>query len=95
MAQIPHLDFLDLGWGGEVAALRAALPDTFFSIRLNPVEIGSYTRDELYTIIADRVRASGDQMLTGICCINMDASVSDERVKEIFRIADELRNEMV
>ena len=92
-AQIPHLDFLDLGWGGDVAALRAALPETFFSIRLNPVEIEGYSFDELRGIIESRVRASRDPMLTGICCINMDASVSDERVKDIFRIADELRNE--
>ncbi len=90
-ARIPHLDFLDLGWGGDVAALRAALPETFFSLRLNPVEIEGYTSDELYRIIAERVAASGDLLRTGLCCINMDAGVSDGRVRELFRIAEELR----
>lgn len=92
-AKIERLAFLDLGWGGDVALLRKHLPNTFFNIRLNPVDIESYTRDELRQIIKDRVEASGDdQTLTGICCINMDDKVSDKRIREIYEIADELRN---
>ena len=90
-AQIPDLRFLDLGWGGDVAALREALPNTFFSLRLNPVEINDYSSEELREIITSRVKASGDPMLTGICCVNMDGNVRDERVKEIYRIAESLR----
>ena len=92
-AQIPHLAFLDLGWGGDVKTLREALPETFFSLRLNPVEINDYTSDELRQIITERVEASGDLYKTGICCVNMDGNVSDERVKEIYRIAEELKVE--
>jgi len=36
-ARLPHLDFLDLGWGGDVAKLRQALPNTFLNIRYSPV----------------------------------------------------------
>ena len=90
-ARIRNLAFLDLGWGGDVAALRAALPETFFSLRLNPVEIEGYSSAELREIIESRVRASGDLLRTGICCVNMDANVSDERVREIYRIAEELK----
>lgn len=90
-AQIPHLAFLDLGWGGDVKVLREALPEVFFSLRLNPVEINGYSSDELCEIISSRVEASGDRYKTGICCVNMDAEVSDERVKEIYRIAESLR----
>ena len=90
-ARIPHLDFLDLGWGGDVKALREALSQTFFNIRLNPVELNSYTRDELKQIIVDRVKQSGDLNLTGLCCINMDAEVADEKVAVIFEIAGACR----
>jgi hypothetical protein len=38
-SRLPHLDFLDLGWGGDVAELRRHLPHTFFSIRLSPAEL--------------------------------------------------------
>ena len=38
-AKLAHLDFLDVGWGGDVKKLREALPKTFLNIRLSPVEI--------------------------------------------------------
>lgn len=90
-AQIEQLAFLDLGWGGDVKTLREALPETFFSLRLNPVEINSYSSDELREIISSRVEASGDVWKTGICCVNMDSEVRDERVDEIYQIAKTLR----
>lgn len=92
-AQIEHLAFLDLGWGGDVKVLREALPEVFFSLRLNPVEINSYSSDELREIISSRVEASGDRWKTGICCVNMDSEVRDERVDEIYSIAKNLREE--
>ncbi|MBQ7297598.1 MAG: hypothetical protein IJW80_04780, partial [Alistipes sp.] len=90
-AQLPNLHFLDLGWGGDVALLREALPEVFFSLRLNPVEINDYSLEELLKIITTRVAASGDLYRTGICCVNMDGNVRDERVKEIYRIAENIR----
>lgn len=90
-AELPRLDFLDVGWGGDVAALRAALPNTFLNIRLSPVEIGGYTDDQLEQIVAERVKASGDPYLTGICCINMDDSVPDARVEALLRIVESER----
>lgn len=93
-AKIERLAFLDLGWGGDVAHLRRYLPNTFFNIRLNPVDIEAKSKDELRQIIKERVDASGeDQTLTGICCVNMDDKVSDKRIREIYEIADELRKE--
>ncbi|MBQ2729066.1 MAG: hypothetical protein IJF77_07630, partial [Alistipes sp.] len=90
-AQLPNLQFLDLGWGGDVALLREALPEVFFSLRLNPVEINDYSSEQLREIITSRVAASGDLYRTGICCVNMDGNVRDERVKEIYRIAENIR----
>ena len=58
---------------------------------LNPVEINSYSSDELREIISSRVEASGDVWKTGICCVNMDSEVRDERVDEIYQIAETLR----
>lgn len=92
-AQIKELAFLDLGWGGDVKALREMLPETFFSLRLNPVEIAGYSSEELREIISSRVAASGNLLNTGICCVNMDQNVPDERVKEIYAIADEIKKE--
>ncbi len=97
-AELPRLDFLDLGWGGDVAALRAKLPDTFLNIRLSPVDLNSYSESQLEDIITDLVHQSAGMPgtahkanLTGVCCINMDAEVEDSKIHTIYRTVEELR----
>ena len=94
-AEIERLEFLDVGWGGDVALLRKHLPDTFFNIRLNPVDIQKYSYEELVKNISERVAASGpDLTKTVLCCVNMDKSVSDQRIYEIFHVADNIIRSM-
>ena len=94
-AEIERLEFLDVGWGGDVALLRKHLPDTFFNIRLNPVDIQKYSYEELVKNISERVAASGpDLTMTGLCCVNMDKSVSDQRIYEIFHVAENIIRSM-
>lgn len=90
-AKIPHLDFLDLGWGGDVKLLRQHLPNTFLNIRLSPVEIIHQSNQEIRETIIRLVSESGNPFLTGICCINMDDQVSDDKVETIFKTVEELR----
>ncbi len=90
-AKIPHLDFLDVGWGGDLKILRKHLPGTFLNIRLSPVEIINQTNDEIRETITRLVNESENPYLTGVCCINMDDKVGDEKVLEIFRTVKELR----
>jgi hypothetical protein len=92
-ARIPHLDFLDVGWGGDIAELRAHLPRTFFNIRLSPLAIKTQTAAEIRETIRSLVHLSGDGTLTGICCINMDQDVEDEKITAILETASELREE--
>ena len=91
LAKIPHLDFLDLGWGGDVKLLREHLPDTFFNIRLNPVGINNQDVNEIRDTIIRLVKDSGDPYLTGVCCINMDDEIKDEKITAIFETVKELR----
>lgn len=94
-AEIERLEFLDVGWGGDVALLRKHLPDTFFNIRLNPVDIQKYSFEELVKNISERVAASGpDLTKTGLCCVNMDKSASDQRIYDIFQVADNIIHSM-
>ena len=64
-AEIERLAFLDVGWGGDVALLREYLPETFFNIRLNPVEIQRYTSEELRQNITERVKANSNSRFGG------------------------------
>jgi hypothetical protein len=83
-ARLPKLDFLDLGWGGDVAHLRKLLPDTFFNIRLSPVELVNMTVAEIQATITKLLTESANPALSGVCCINMDDSVTDDRIDAIF-----------
>jgi len=91
--QIPNLDFLDVGWGGDIEILRKHLPGTFLNIRLSPVEIINQGVDEIRDIIRRLVEKSGNPLLTGVCCINMDHQVSDKKISAIFETVDILRKE--
>lgn len=92
-ATIPHLDFLDVGWGGDVKRLRQHLPHTFLNIRLNPVDLANQSVEDIRSTITALVHDSGNPWLTGVCCINMDHQVTDEQITAIFQTVDELRNE--
>jgi hypothetical protein len=91
LAKIPHLDFLDVGWGGDLRLLREKLPKTFLNIRLSPVLIVDQSVEDIRGAITSRVAASGNPYLTGVCCINMDDQVTDDKVRAIFETVFELR----
>ncbi len=92
-AKLPRLDFLDVGWGGDVALLRRHLPRTFLNIRLDPVSIVHQTPAEIGKTVARLVRQSDNPWLTGVCCINMDQNVSDAQIAAVFEAVAELRRE--
>lgn len=92
-AKIPHLDFLDVGWGGDLKVLRQYLPQTFLNIRLSPVEFVNQSTDNIRETITNLVKDSGNPWLTGICCINMDQQVSDDKITAIFEAVEQLRKE--
>lgn len=79
--------------GGDVKILRKHLPGTFLNIRLSPVEIINQTNDEIRATITRLVKGSDNPYLTGVCCINMNDKVEDEKVLEIFKTVENLREE--
>jgi hypothetical protein len=90
--RVPHLDFLDVGWGSDIKTLRQNLPHTFLNIRLSPVEIVKQNEDQIHYAICKGVEDSGNPRLTGLCCINMDDRVTDLKIATIFETVQELRN---
>ena len=93
-SRIENLDFLDVGWGGDVQKLRKHLPHTFLNLRLDPVTIGDYSDEELEATVTRLVKDSGNPYLTGVCCINMDDKVEDSKIHTIFRTVERLRPEL-
>jgi hypothetical protein len=93
-AKIPHLDFLDVGWGGDVKVLREHLPETFLNIRLSPVELAKQSESEIRESIIKLVNDSGNPYLTGVCCINIDNTVSDKKIDTIFETVNEIKESL-
>ena len=75
--------------------IREYLPDTFLNIRLSPVEISNMSEDDLSLTIERLVRESGNPYLTGVCCINMDDNVSENKISTIFKTVEELKRKMI
>lgn len=92
-ARLPHLDFLDVGWGGNVARLRQRLPGTFLNIRYSPVELVRQSPDEIRAKIRGLVAHSANPWLTGVCVINVDDTVSDAQITALLDEAAQLRRE--
>ncbi len=90
-ARLPHLDFLDVGWGGDVKHIRAHLPNTFLNIRLDPVQLVHWSPAEIRATIMRLVVDSANPALTGICCINLDRNVGDEQIDAVFDTAADIR----
>ena len=77
--------------GSDVQILHQALPQTFLNLRLDPVKLREQSPDQIHILVHRLARDSSDPALTGLCCINMDDTVTDEQISAIFEAAGELR----
>jgi len=69
-----------VGWGSDVAAVSAALPDTFLNLRLSPVRMLQLTAAEIREDAEKLLQACGRTEKVGLCCINMDHGTPDANV---------------
>lgn len=83
--------FFDVGWGSDVAACRAALPDAFFNLRLSPVRMLTCTPDEIAADTERLLRSAGPLEQAGVCCINMDHGTPDENIYAMFEVVQRYR----
>ena len=90
-AQVEGAEFFDVGWGSDVAACRAALPEAIFSLRLSPVRVASLTPAEVAADVEGLLRASGPLERAALCCINLDDQTPDENVRALFQVAERYR----
>jgi hypothetical protein len=92
-ARVPGLAYLDVGWGSDVAACRKALPETFFSLRLNPARLRTQTPRQVQADVEWLLDQAGSLDKVALCCIAMDADTPDENVRAIFEAAESYRRQ--
>ena len=55
---------------------------------LNPVQMNIWTPEEVDREVRRLIDAAGARDKIAVCCINMDASVPDENVAQLFRVVE-------
>jgi hypothetical protein len=86
-SQLPVV-FLDVGWGSDVAACRAAFPDAVLNLRLSPVRMLQQTADQVSDDARSLIGTAGSLENLGICCINMDHGTPDENIRAVMEVAE-------
>lgn len=86
-----ELAFADVGWGSDVAACRAALPDAFLNLRLSPMRMLQCTPHEVAVDAEYLLSAAGPLDKIGICCINMDYGTPDDNLFAVFDVVQRYR----
>ena len=82
---------VDVGWGSDVAAVRAALPAAFLNLRLNPVRMLQSTPQEIAQDTERLLQAAGPLDQAGICCINMDHGTPDDNIFAMAEVVERYR----
>ena len=86
-----HPVMADVGWGSDVAAVAAALPETFLNLRLSPMRMLRCTPQEIATDTESLLRAAGEPARCGVCCINMDHGTPDDNIFAMFEVVERYR----
>ncbi len=83
--------FADVGWGSDVAACRAALPNAFLNLRLSPIRMLQCTPAEVAADAEALLRGAGPLDKTGLCCINMDHGTPDDNIFAVYEVVERYR----
>lgn len=89
-AELPACYF-EVGWGSDVAASRAALPDAFLNLRLDPVRMLQCTPQEIGRDTEKLLREAAPLEQVGVCCINMDYGTPDDNIFAMFDVIERYR----
>jgi hypothetical protein len=90
--QIPS-NFFDVGWGSDINKSSETFSDTFINLRLNPVRLLQYNKNEIYQDTVSLLKSSKRIENVGVCCINMDADTPDENVRSIFQAVNDYEDQ--
>ena len=80
-------EFVDVGWGSDVARCRALLPASFLNLRLSPVRVLGETQDTVRRDVEELLAQVESADRIGLCCINMDYGTPDANVHAILEAA--------
>lgn len=83
------LDYVEVGWGSNVSAVRQAFPDTTFDLMINIYDLQTMTQSEMRKLLANMVRQAGPlSCLRDVWVADIGPEVPDEKVLDFVEAVD-------
>jgi len=87
--KLEPLEYIEVGWGSDVGAVRQAFPDSTLDLMINIYDLQSMTRLAIRELIADMVRQAGPMChLRDVWVADVGPEVSDEKVLDFVEAVD-------
>jgi hypothetical protein len=86
--KVRGLEFLEVGWGSDVADVRSILPDTHLNARYSPVKMRDASPETINHDVKALMEAGKPLEKLSISILGLDDTVPDENVIAFFEAAD-------
>ncbi|MGA2656841.1 MAG: uroporphyrinogen decarboxylase family protein [Verrucomicrobiota bacterium] len=86
--KVRGLEFLEVGWGSDVAAVRRLFPNTHLNVRYSPVKMRDATPEGITRDVKALIQAGKPLERLSLSILGLDDTVPDENVIGFFEAAD-------
>ena len=90
-AKVENAVLFDVGWGSDIARCRKQLPDAILSLRFDPVQLRTFTVDEVEQHTRRMLDEAKPLEQCAFCCVNIDHGTPDENIRKMFEAVDGYR----
>jgi hypothetical protein len=86
--QVRGLQFLEVGWGSDVAAVRRLFPGVHLNARYSPVKMRDASAAVIESDVKRLIEAGKPLEKLSLSILGLDDTVPDENVRAFFQAAD-------
>jgi len=86
---IGDLEFLEAGWGSDIARVREVFPDIRLSARMGPQFMGRVGPEEVYSATSSLIQKGRPWDRLSIVVVGVDTDVPDENVRALVRAVND------
>lgn len=80
-SKLKNLDFIEVGAGSDVNAIRKKLPNIFMNLRVSPVALSTMNKEEMKEHVSKLVEAgTNNNKQVSVSCVGIDDKVTDEQL---------------
>ena len=85
-------EYLDIGWGSDIRSCRNAMPNSWLSLRVDPVRMQTASPQDAPEMVSKLLQAHGEPWdRVAIVCSGIDYGTSDETIRSMFNTVSKHR----